>query len=412
VSVAPAAESRPDPPVRLLEGSVDAPVTLAEHGDRHGPLPAPKRAALLAEIEASGLTGRGGAAFPAAVKIAAVARAGKAVLVANGVEGEPASRKDKVLLASNPHLVIDGAVAAARLVGARELIFAVGRGNRTVLHRLERALAERSDRVDVYVEAVPDRFIAGEESALVNRLNGGPAKPTADRPFERGFRGRPTLVQNVETLANIGLIARHGAGWFRRRGDADEPGTVLVTALGAVSRPGVAEVDLGTPMREVLQRFGGLTALPQALLVGGYFGSWVRAREALDLPLTNAALASLGASLGARTIVVLPQDACGLTESARIARYLADESAGQCGPCLFGLAAMADALELLDIDRLRRLAPQVAGRGACAHPTGATRFVASAVRVFAGEIDRHRAGRCSGPGHPPVLPLGASREWR
>jgi NADH:ubiquinone oxidoreductase subunit F (NADH-binding) len=371
------------------------------------PLPRRARADLLAEIAASGLTGRGGAGFPTARKLAAVARAGNAVVVANGTEGEPASWKDKVLLAENPHLVVDGALAAARIVGAREVVFAVGRANRTVRKRLERALASRSDGVDVSVLTVPDRFVAGEESALLSNLEGGPAKPTLDKPYERGV-----LVQNVETLANVGLIARYGAAWFRERGTDDEPGTVLVTVLGAVRRPGVSEVDLGTPIREVLQRFGGLTAVPHALLIGGYFGTWVRARDVLDLPLANAALKPLGAALGARTIAVLPPDACGLEESARVARYLAGESAGQCGPCVFGVAAMADALEALDVGRLRRLAPQVSGRGACAHPTGATRFVASAVDVFADEIERHQAGRCTGPAHPPVLPVGASREWR
>jgi NADH:ubiquinone oxidoreductase subunit F (NADH-binding) len=276
-----------------------------------------------------------------------------------------------------------------------------------VRKRLERALSTRSDGVAVYLESVPDRFVAGEESALLNNLNGGPAKPTLRKPYEHG-----ALVQNVETLANVGLIARYGSAWFRERGTAEEPGTVLVTALGAVRRPGVAEVDLGTPIRDVLHRFGGLTALPHAMLVGGYFGTWVRARDMLDLPLSDAGLRPLGASLGARTIAVLPPDACGLAESTRIARYLAGESAGQCGPCVFGVAALADALAALDVPRLRRLAPQVSGRGACAHPTGATRFVASAVDVFADEIERHEAGRCSGPAHPPVLPVGASREWR
>lgn len=394
MSAAVAAEGRADVSARLL-----APVDT--------PLPRRRRAELLAEIEASGLTGRGGAAFPTAVKLAAVARTRNAVVVANGTEGEPASWKDKVLLAENPHLVVDGAVVAARIVGGRRVIFAVGRENRTVRKRLERALAQRSDGFDCSVETVPDRFVAGEESALVSRLNGGDAKPTMQKPYERGV-----LVQNVETLANVGLIARYGADWFRERGTAHEPGTVLVTVLGAVRRPGVSEVAFGTPIRDVLQRCGGLTALPNALLIGGYFGTWVRAADTLELPLTNAAFERLGASLGARTIVVLPQDACGLVESARVARYLADESAGQCGPCVFGLAAMADALETLDVERLRRLAPQISGRGACAHPTGATRFVASAVDVFAHEIERHRAGRCSGPAHPPVLPLGTSREWR
>ncbi len=394
MSAAAAVEPRADVSARLL-------IPLDE------PLPRRRRTELLAEIDASGLTGRGGAAFPTARKLAAVARAGNPIVIANGTEGEPASWKDKVLLTENPHLVIDGAVVAARIVGAREAVLAVGRANRTVSKRLVHALGERSDGVHVSIETVPDRFVAGEESAVLNMLNGGPAKPTTRKPFESGV-----LVQNVETLANLGLIARYGAGWFRGRGTPEEPGTALVTVLGAVRRPGVAEVELGTPMRDVLQRFGGLSAIPHALLVGGYFGAWVRAQDVLELPLTNAALKTLGASLGARTIVVLPPDACGLTESTRVARYLASESAGQCGPCLFGVAAMADALERLDIERLRRLAPQVSDRGACAHPTGATRFVASAVDVFADEIDRHRAGRCSGSAHPPVLPLGASGEWR
>ncbi|HEY8028635.1 MAG TPA: NADH-ubiquinone oxidoreductase-F iron-sulfur binding region domain-containing protein [Gaiellaceae bacterium] len=395
MSAAVAAERRERTAARLLASP-----------DR-SPLPRGSRAELLAEIETSGLTGRGGAAFPTARKLAAVAHARRPTVVVNGVEGEPASLKDKVLLARNPHLVVDGAMVAARIVGAREVIFAVGRANRTVRKRLEQALAERSDGVDVYLETVPDRFVAGEESALLNLLNGGPAKPTMEKPYARGV-----LVQNVETLANVALIARYGASWFRRRGTADEPGTALVTVLGAVRNPGVAEVELGTTLRDILQRFGGLAAFPHALLVGGYFGSWVRAHDVLDAPLTNAALAPLGASLGARTIAVLPQDACGLAESARVLRYLANESAGQCGPCVFGVAALADAFERLDVDRVHRLAPLVADRGACAHPTGAARFAASAIDIFADEIELHRAGRCSGAAHSPVLPVGASRDWR
>ncbi|HLX19280.1 MAG TPA: NADH-ubiquinone oxidoreductase-F iron-sulfur binding region domain-containing protein [Gaiellaceae bacterium] len=394
MSAAAAVETSPAMTSRLLT-PIDA------------PLPRRSAAELLALVEAAGLTGRGGAAFPTARKLAAVAQADRTLVVANGVEGEPASWKDKVLLAQNPHLVIDGAVAAARIVGSDEVVFAVGRANTTVQRRLARALRERDDGVAVSVQTLPDRFVAGEESAVLHAVNGGPAKPTIDRPYERGV-----LVQSVETLANLALVARYGSEWFRERGTSDEPGTVLATILGAVRNPGVVEVDLGTPIREVLLRCGGLSALPQALLIGGYFGSWVRAHDVLDLPFTDAALQPLGASLGARAIVVLSQDACGLAESARVARYLADESAGQCGPCVFGLAAMADALERLDVDRLARLAPQVARRGACAHPTGATRFVASAVDVFAAEVRRHGQGDCCGASHPHVLPLGASRDWR
>jgi NADH:ubiquinone oxidoreductase subunit F (NADH-binding) len=380
------------------------------------------RERLLAEIEASGLTGRGGAGFPTATKLRAVARARSPIVVANGVEGEPASAKDKVLLAADPHLVIDGAVIAARLVGATDVFLAAARADRRGLIALAGAVAERrDDGISLHIASVPDRFTAGEESALVNWLNGGPAKPTVKRPFERGVDGRPTLVQNVETLANVALVARHGAGWFRRLGTADEPGSALVTVLGAVRSPGVGEIELGTTLRELLELFGGVSAMPQAFLVGGYFGTWVSAREALDLPFTNESLATVGASLGARLLVVLPQDSCGLAETARIVRYLAHESAGQCGPCFFGLPALATAFDSLAfgtadvsqaLKRLTQLVSVVEGRGACALPTGATQLVTSALRVFAREVEHHRAGRCGGLNRASILPIpDDDREW-
>ena len=418
MSALPAYDTRRAAASRLLDGT------------RSGePLPtlvsAGARERLLAEIEASGLTGRGGAGFPTATKLRAVARGRSPVVVANGTEGEPASSKDKALLAANPHLVIDGAVVAARLVGSKEIFLAAGRADARGIAALERAVAERRGRdhgIAFSVAAAPDRFVAGEESALVNWLNGGPAKPTVDRPFERGVHGSPTLVQNVETLANVALVARHGADWFRRLGTPEEPGTALVTALGAVRSPGVAEIELGATLREVLASFGGMTAIPQAFLVGGYFGTWIAARDAYDLPFTNETLRPLGASLGARLLIVLPQDACGLVETARVIRYLERQSTGQCGSCVFGLSAIATAFESLAfggadapsaLERLSRFVPQVEGRGACALPTGATRLVTSALRVFTHEVDRHRGGRCCGPARPSVmhLPTTDTNEW-
>jgi NADH:ubiquinone oxidoreductase subunit F (NADH-binding) len=407
-------ETRLSPGHRLLRGTVYV-----------EPLPAlanPRaRERLLAEIEASGLTGRGGAAFPAAAKLRAVAQGRSPVVVANGAEGEPASAKDKTLIAADPHLVIDGAVVAARIVGAQEIFLTAGRADGRGLVALEHAAAERDDGIALHVVAVPERFVAGQETALVNWLNGGLAKPTVDRVFERGVSGRPTLVQNVETLANLALIARHGAEWFRRLGTPNEPGTALVTALGAVRAPGVGEIELGTTLRDVLGNFGGMTAMPHALLVGGYFGTWVSARDVLDRPFTDEALRPFGASLGARLVIVLPHDACGLAETARTVRYLARESAEQCGSCFFGLPAIAEAFEHLAfgtgdaaqaVGRLSQLVPQVEGRGACALPTGATRLVTSALRVFAQEVERHRAGSCCGPSHPHVVPIpDRTDEW-
>jgi NADH:ubiquinone oxidoreductase subunit F (NADH-binding) len=312
-------------------------------------------------------------------------------------------------------------VIAARIVGADEIFVAAGRDDSRGLVALQRAAAERNDGIALHVVAVPMRFVAGQETALVNWLNGGPAKPTVDRVFERGVNGRPTLVQNVETLANLALIARHGADWFRRLGTASEPGTALVTALGAVRAPGVGEIEVGMTMRDVLATFGGMTSIPQAFLVGGYFGTWVSARDALDLPFTDESLGLLGASLGARLLIVLPHEACGLVETARAIRYLERESAGQCGSCYFGLPAIATAFEQLAfnageatqaLERLSQLVPQVEGRGACALPTGATRLVTSALRVFAQEVHHHRSGRCCGPSHPHVLPIpGTTDEW-
>ncbi len=411
---------------RLLPPGTRKDHSWSTHLERYGPLPpsAGRSASLLAEIERSGLTGRGGAGFPTSVKLRAVAPRGAAVVVANGTEGEPASAKDAALTAHNPHLVIDGVLAAGAAVRARAAIVAVSRRATASAAHLQAARAERPDAKGLRLVTVPDRFVAGEESALVHWLNGGPAKPTftPSRPFERGVGGRPTLVQNVETLANIALIARFGADWFRTAGTRSEPGTVLVTVRGAVVREGVRETGLGTPIGDLIGRCGGLAGAPQALLVGGFFGSWLPARVALELPLSSEGLRRLGASLGARTIAVLGRDACGIAESARIARYLANESAGQCGPCVFGLPAVAGALEDLALarervpaalERLPRLMAQIAGRGACNHPDGALELVSSALRVFSDEVELHRRGVCSAPDAPLLLPTRSeSADWR
>jgi NADH:ubiquinone oxidoreductase subunit F (NADH-binding) len=343
------------------------------------------------------------------------------VVVANGVEAEPVSRKDSALLTTNPHLVLDGVLLAARLVRAREAIVAVARGS-GVAARVQAALAERPDCAGVRLVLAPDRFVAGEETALVRWLNGGEAKPTyvPPRPFERGVRGRPTLVQNVETLAGLALVGRYGAEWFRELGTPIEPGSVLATVSGAVVRPGVLELELGSPVGEAVERCGGLAAPAQALLVGGYFGRWLPAD--LDARLSSEGLAHHGARLGARAVVMLPEGACGVAETARVATYLAAQSAGQCGPCVFGLRAVADALDMVArcdpraedaYRRLPRLGGQVAGRGACSHPDGAIAFVGSALDCFAGEFHRHLDGRCSARDLTPVLPTPAvSGAWR
>ena len=407
---------------RVLAGwRGEGPIGLDEHIAALGPLPLPgsrRRADLIDEIERSGLRGRGGAGFPAAMKLRAVAAArGRPLVVVNAAEGEPASRKDRVLLAGAPHLVLDGALLAAGAVGAREVIFCVKATSGAALAAIERAVADRSegDRIDLSIVEVPASYVAGEETALVNFLNTGHAIPTfvPPRPFERGVDGRPTLMQNVETLAHLALIVRHGADWFREIGIAGDPGSSLVSLDGAVARPGVYEIESGTSLSGLLDAAGGPTNPIQAFLLGGYGGSWLPAARASALALGRDP--DGGGTLGAGVVIALPNDACGVCETARVARWLADESAGQCGPCVHGLAAIAGALTEIGDGvaepgahlRVERWSEDVAGRGACRHPDGAAQLVASALFAFAEEVERHEAGEgCAARRGPPwTLPL-------
>jgi NADH:ubiquinone oxidoreductase subunit F (NADH-binding) len=360
--------------------------------------------ALIAEVDRAGLRGRGGGGFPTAVKLRTVARAGRAVVVANGTEGEPASTKDSALLVGSPHLVLDGASIAADLVGSRDAIICVDRGDTPAASAVQTAIAERgragADRVSFRLETAPSKYVAGEESALVHWIGRGDARPTfvPPRPYERGVGGRPTLVNNVETLAHLALIARFGADWFRGLGTSDDPGTALVTLTGDVPGPGVYELPFGLPFVEVLRAAGWGGTTPQAVLIGGYAGTWVDGRAAVAVSMDTPSLRRAGASLGCGAVSVLGPDRCGLFEVARVTRWMAGQSAGQCGPCWHGLPAIATAVEgLCAGDRNRRWEAQlgrwldmVDGRGACHHPDGVVRFVRSALAVFAGEISQHR----------------------
>jgi NADH:ubiquinone oxidoreductase subunit F (NADH-binding) len=411
---------------RLLAGldPRGAAMTLPDHERVHGPLPQHSPENLIEMVERSGLRGRGGADFPTAVKLRSVAGRRRGVtIVVNGSETEPASAKDRLLLCRTPHLVLDGALLAAEAVGAREVIVKVGEGASLAIQSLQSAIAVRdSHRMRIALSVGPDGYVTGEESAVVHHLNGGVSKPTLvpPRPYERGYRGRPTLVQNPETLAQIALVARHGDRWYRELGTLADPGSALVTISGAVAHPGVYELAFGTPMTDLIAAAGGSTEPLQALLVGGYFGTWVPAAPAMSLRLAREDLKSVGCTLGAGVVIALGKSACGLHESARVIGYLADESAGQCGPCVHGLAAIADSFAALadgiahhgERERLLRWATEIRGRGACHHPDGAVRFVESALSVFGAQIDGHRRGRCHAlaAGLPLGPPLTAGAE--
>lgn len=376
--------------------------SLAAHVARLGALPAGGNG-LVDVVERSDLRGRGGASFPVGTKWRAVTqrKRGDAVVLVNGAEGEPLSHKDRLLMRSRPHLVLDGAILAADAVGAREVVVYVGQEHTAASTAIQRALAERPDAAahNVRLLLAPPRYVAGEESAAVHCVNEGLGLPTATppRPFERGVAGKPTLVQNVESLAHAALIARSGDAWFRDAGVDTASGTALVTVSGAVPATTVLEVAQGTTVTAAVSAAGGLTADAGAVLLGGYFGGWVLARDAWSLPLDPVKLRHSGRALGCGVIAVLPASRCGVVATAQIARYLAEESAGQCGPCVFGLRAMADALQRIaacaaeagDLARLQRWTAEIRGRGACKHPDGAAGMVGSAFEVFAQELAGH-----------------------
>jgi NADH:ubiquinone oxidoreductase subunit F (NADH-binding) len=344
-----------------------------------------------------------------------------AVVVANGAEGEPASAKDRLLLRQLPHLVLDGAAVAASGVGASRVILHVPAGAVPVVTA---ALDERRragiDPCPFEIVTAPDRYLAGQESAAVNTVNGRtPAIPSfiTLRPVrERGVAGRPTLVQNVETLAHVSLIARFGADWFRQVGTRESPGTALLTVTGRWSQPRVVEAPLGPSLADILGLGPDAPGSVQAVLLGGYGGSWITTADALAMPFSEEGARRVGASLGAGVVALLPTDVCPLLEVARVVRYLEGQGARQCGPCVNGLAVLADTIELLasrpaslrnGVSSVPGLCDLVEGRGACGHPDGVARFVRSALAVFEGHIALHlRRGPCH-TAAPPFLPVPA-----
>lgn len=460
---------------RLLAGiPAHGALSLGDHLDVHGAppvYPGPRRmrrseSPLIELIERSGLRGQGGAGFPTGTKLRAVAAQRKrAVVVVNAAEGEPASLKDRTLMQALPHLVLDGAQLAAQAVGADELIVCVCESAPASAEHAARAISEResrrwtasdtarmraiserasrggpaSDTARMHLTTVPSHYVAGQETALVNYLNGGPALPTFTPPlvFQQGVRRRPTLVANAETLAHVALIARHGPDWFRQLGTPSQPGSTLVTLAGAVAHPGVYEIEHGSSLYSLIDAagglahpaetpahlaerptyptdqptlsserptypVGGLTDAPggyrskpharyrrelRALLIGGYGGSWIDGRLLSGVALSDEHLAAHSASLGAGVICLLSPNACPIAETVRLTRWMAGQSTGQCGPCVNGLDAIAHSLAEIVAGPIIAAGPITTGRA----PANGTQRIARLASLV------HRRGAC---GHP------------
>ncbi|WP_055569490.1 ferredoxin [Streptomyces atriruber] len=395
---------------------------LAMHLKVHGPLEPMAGEPLARLAEQIALRGRGGAGFPFAQKLRAVADAAirrgvRPVVVVNGSEDEPACRKDTVLINRAPHLILDGALLAAEAVGARTLVVGVTRDSTEASMRT--ALAERGlgnrrgSTLRARVQRNPVRMVTGESSALVRSADGGPPLPPGRkvRTSDSGVGGAPTLLSNAETFAQLAVAARAGAERYCRTGLRDEPGTVLLTLSGAVARPMVVEVPTGVPLQYVL-RLAGAPALPQGVLTGGYHGRWLDGMTAHDAVVSRASLDACGGALGAGAILPIGEGTCPLGESLRVAHWLAAESTGQCGPCYLGLPAaargLADVLQgggPTSLEALREVTRAVKRRGACKHPDGSAAFLESSISAFTDDLAAHVLGGGCGRPVEGVLPL-------
>lgn len=392
-SAALPASAQSIPPGRLLRARVGA--DLQAHHAAWGQLPA--GVDLSTELHRSGLTGRGGGAFPAARKVAALEAAPR-LIVGNASEGEPLSAKDGALLRDAPHLVFDGLRALGDALAPRARLVLIAHPRSVAA--AEQARAARPDRARFEVRAGRDAFVAGEASAVVSQARGGRGLPTDHRYrlTSSAHKGGPVLVFNAETLAHLALIARFGGDWFREAGTAADPGTRLFTLATETGPRSVLELPGGSTPRAVLAAGGFDADSTTAALIGGYHGEWIGS-EPFDLPLTTGREAgSLGA--GAGVLLALQGTACPLQVTADIVAYLAAQSARQCGPCTAGLPRLSAQVQALARGvrgaaiGIAQQAELVAGRGACHHPDGTARLARSAARVFAAEASAHASGVC------------------
>jgi NADH:ubiquinone oxidoreductase subunit F (NADH-binding) len=415
-------DGRPTFEPRILPRDLgDRPESLSDYVSRGGyrgfeRACAADRRSIVGLLRESGLRGRGGAAFPVGRKWESLVDAERPTyVVANGEEGEPGSIKDRALMERRPHLVLEGLAIACRILGSREAILYLGEGFDRATEALSVAVAEARDAgfldtgeggtIDVRTFHVPHSYVAGEETAALQAIEGGLPKPRfkPPRPFEEGLFGRPTLVQNVETLGCIALVLGNGVEWFRQQGTEESPGTLLVSLAGDVDRATVVEIPFGTTLRSAMTSHGvgvvgGEVA---AVLPGGYFSGFADP-TVLDAPYSYEGMGAVGAAIGSANVTVISSAGCPLRKAQAVTAFFAAESCRQCGPCANG-TSMIDRLvqQFLKgkgkaeyVERIGFLAEHVRRHGACGHLDGGAAVAASFLRVFESEVGRHLEGQC------------------
>jgi NADH-quinone oxidoreductase subunit F len=381
---------------------------------------------IISAILESGLRGRGGAGFPAGRKwrtVADQARIGPpATVVVNGAEGEPGTFKDRSILRHDPYQVIEGAFIAARAVHADRVIIALKRSFAREVQRTRAALAEMraANLLPANVESAvfegPDEYLYGEESALIEAIDGRGPFPRVVPPYRVGLLGDdphrrvgagPALVNNIETIANVPGIVAHGAGWFRAIGTPESPGTVVCTVIGDVHRHDVGEVPMGTRLWHVIEAIGGGPVAPVKAVLSGVANPVVLGDQ-LDVPVSHEGMRAVGAGLGSAGFIVLAHPTDMVAVAAGVARFLAVESCGQCTPCKTDGLELARLLTRLarsqataaDLDTIARRIGTVGYGGRCYLAAQQETVLGSILHEFEEEFDAHVSGHA-----PPVEPV-------
>jgi NADH-quinone oxidoreductase subunit F len=399
------------------------------------------------EIGAAGLRGRGGGGFPTVRKWAGVrSQTGTHhFAVCNAAEGEPATFKDRALLRANPYQLVEGLAIAAFAVGAREAYIGIKASFRWEILALEAAVDEMAKAglagdVPITIVQGPDEYLFGEEKALLEVIEGRPPMPRLLPPFEHGLfavapqmgweattpapghaerdSSNPTLVNNCETLCNVPWILSRGPGWFRSMGTEESPGTVVATIVGDVSRPGYGEVEMGTPLRQVIDEVGG-GLRPERAFKGALSGvsNPVLTADRVDAPLSYEGMAAARTGLGAAGFAVYDDTACMVSVAHHISRFLWVESCGQCPPCKLGTGEITERLAAIDecrggdddIEAIGGRLPKVTDGNRCYLPVEEQVVISSLMRAFPEEFLAHVDGRCdhqrSGLGVPKIADL-------
>ena len=384
---------RPGP--ALLNGIEHGP-SLAAHRAQYGPIPHLKSKELHELVKKVQMRGRGGAAFPFAIKLETVLKGSRPIIVVNMSEGELASAKDHALALTRPHLVLDGAVATAKALRSRKVHVVLPGERPGAAAAMKRAIAERNDGVNIYTSTASSRFVAGQAKAVVELLSGRPNLPATSWAPEavKGLNGRPTLLSNGETWARVGLLVLRGVEEYTSIGTPEEPGATLLTMNMPGSVPIVFEAAYGDRLRDYIPRDRhGLPAM-----VGGFHGAWATWETLASARVSVNKMRAMGNALGAGLVLSSPE--CPVTLTARTVEYLAGQSARRCGPCFNGLPALAKEVTAVHdghggLERVEQLTKLVVRRGACAHPDGTVRLVNSMLSTFADEVAAHANGGCT-----------------